>query len=247
MRARHSTNRRAAIGPILVPVLLFALTAGLGVWQIERLHWKQAILARIEAAQARPPAPLGAAPVTRFERVTATGALRADLASSYASDVRDGRNGPVFGVFLLEPLVRAGGPPVLVDLGWVPADPHGHPAITVSGTRTVTGYVRTAEKPSLFTPRPDGVRRQFYALDPAAIGPALGVALAPFTLVAVGPDEPGVFPQPAETLPQPPNNHLEYALTWFTMACIVLVGSIVWWRGNLALLNPGSRKPSDRA
>ncbi len=184
--------------------------------------------------------------MTRFERVVATGRLRADLASSYASDVHDGPNGPVFGVFLLEPLIRANGAPVLVELGWVPADPHGRPAVTVSGTRTVVGYVRTAEEPSLFTPRPDGVRRQFYALDPARIGPALGIALAPFTLVAVGRDEPEVFPQPAETLPQPVNNHLEYAMTWFTMAAIVLVGSTVWWRGNMRGLPPGSRTPPDR-
>jgi surfeit locus 1 family protein len=185
--------------------------------------------------------------VTRFERVISTGALRPDLAVSYASDVRDGPNGPIFGVFLLEPLVRPDAPPVLVDLGWVPADPHGGPALTVAGRRTIAGYVRTAEPPSLFTPAPDLARRQFYALDPPAIGRALGLELAPFTLVAVGSDRPGIYPAPASSLPRPPNNHLQYAATWFTLAAIVLVGSAVWWRGRLRGLRPDTRTPPDTA
>ena len=216
-----------------MPLLLLALTIGLGVWQVQRLHWKQAILARIAAAERSPPVPLGDAPVTQFERVGATGMLRPDLAVSYATDVRDLRAGPTFGVFLLEPLIRPHAAPLLVDLGWVPADPHGRPTLTVSGTTTVDGYVRASERPTLFTPSPALVQRQFYALDPSAIGRAIGLPdLVPFTLVALGPTRADAFPQPAETLPRPPNNHLQYAVTWFSLAAIVLVGTTIWWRGR---------------
>ncbi len=214
----------------MVPLLLLALTLGLGVWQVHRLHWKQAILARIAQADRSPPVPLGDAAVTQFERVRATGTLRPDLAVSYATDVRDLRSGPTFGVFLLEPMIRPDAAPLLVDLGWVPADPHGRASLTVSGTRTIDGYVRTAEPPSLFTPAPTLPIRQFYALDPPAIGRAIGLpGLVPFTLVAVGPDRPDAFPEPAETLPRPPNNHLQYALTWFSLAAVVLIGTSFWW------------------
>ena len=220
----------------MVPVLFALLTLGLGTWQIQRLHWKEALLARIAHADAQPPISLGRAPVAQFERVTATGTLRPDLAVSYASEVRDTPSGgTAFGVFLLEPLIRPADPPLLVDLGWVPADPHGRPALTVSGQRTVVGYVRAAEHPALFTPRPELSTRQFYTLDPPAIGAAIGLpGLLPFTLVAVGPDLPATFPQPAETLPRPPNNHLQYAVTWFSLAVIVLVMSAIWWRRRLA-------------
>ncbi len=214
----------------MVPLLLLALTVGLGVWQVQRLHWKEGILAAIARAEAAPPAPLGNAPVSQFERVVATGTLRPDLAVSYATDVRDLRSGPTFGVFLLEPLTRPNAEPLLVNLGWVPADPHGRPSLTVSGTHTIDGYVREAEHPSLFTPRPELATRQFYALDPPAIGEAIGMkGLVPFTLIALGRTQLDRFPQPAETLPRPPNNHLQYAITWFSLAVVVLVGTTIWW------------------
>lgn len=219
----------------MVPIFFAILTLGLGAWQIQRLHWKEAILERIARADALPPIPLGSAAVTRFERVTATGTLRPDLAVSYASEVRDTPSGgTAFGVFLLEPLIRPEAPPLLVDLGWVPADPHGRPALTVSGERTVTGYVRPTEHPALFTPAPELSTRQFYTLDPPAIGAAIGLpGLLPFTLVAVGESRSSTFPQPAETLPRPPNNHLQYAVTWFSLAVIVLVMTAIWWRRRL--------------
>jgi surfeit locus 1 family protein len=212
-----------------------ALTLGLGIWQIYRLHWKEGLLARIAQAEHAPPVPLGDTPPTQFERVSATGTLRPDLAVSYATDVRDLPAGPTFGVFLLEPLERPGAAPLLVDLGWVPADPHGRPSLTVAGTRTIDGYVRAAEPPSLFTPNADLAQRQFYALDPPAIGRALGMSgLPPFTLIALGEARAGVFPQPATSLPRPPNNHLQYAVTWFSLAAIVLIGTAIWWRGARA-------------
>ena len=67
--------------------------------------------ARRRLAPAQPPP---------FAKVAVTGRLRADLAALYGSDVRDTPEGPVLGAFLIEPLIRAGGPPVLVERGWVP-------------------------------------------------------------------------------------------------------------------------------
>jgi surfeit locus 1 family protein len=60
---------------------------------------------------------------------------------------------------------------------------------------------------------------------------ALGVGpVAPFLLVLLGPDDPGVFPQPAESLPRPPNDHLQYALTWYALGVVMLVMFFVRFR-----------------
>ncbi len=81
----------------------------------------------------------------------------------------------------------------------------------------MTGYVRDPDRAGLFRRPTTSRRRRFYTLDPAAIGRALGLReVAPFTLIAMGPA--GGVPDPAQTLPRPPNNHLDYALTWFGLA-----------------------------
>jgi len=192
---------------------MLALTLGLGVWQVQRLHWKTALLADIERGEAAAPVPLSANPVP-FSKVEVTGRMRDDLAAHYGVDVRRG----AIGAQLVTPLERPGADPVLVDRGWVPqgasVPPSPEPA-------RVVGYVRPPEPAGMFIPKGDPVTRRFYALDPAAIGAALGLSrVAPFTIVALGPA--GVTPEPAQALPRPPNNHLQYAITWFGLAAACL-------------------------
>ncbi len=237
--------RRVRIGlaPILVPLLLLALTVGLGAWQVERLHWKRRILDAIAHAEAAAPVPLvpGIVP-TQFERVTVRGRLDPGREAAYASDVRDVGGVPTFGVFLLEPLLRPGAPPVLVDLGWVPATTSGRPSVRLGGERTVIGFVRRPEHPALFTPAPDRATRQFYALDPVAIAAAIGLdtQVAPFTVVTLRQPGDPAFPDGDATLPRPANNHLQYAVTWFTLAAITAAMTGAWWVQAL-------RQPAGRA
>jgi surfeit locus 1 family protein len=54
--------------------------------------------------------------------------------------------------------------------------------------------------------------------------------------VAVGRVVLGVYPEPAETLPRPPNNHLEYAITWFSLALALAVMFAIWVRKPAAVL-----------
>ncbi len=199
---------------------MLAILLALGTWQIYRLHWKEGILQQVAQAEAAPAVPLGPHP-TSFQKVSVTGRLRPDLAASFGAEVRDTPAGTLLGTQLIVPLERAGADPVLVDLGWVPNGPR--PTLP-SGTVTIAGYVRQAETPGLFTPNPDPARREFYALQPEVIGRALGLAkVAPFTLIAMGPDDPAHYPVPAQELPRPPNNHLQYALTWYGLAGVLVV------------------------
>jgi surfeit locus 1 family protein len=208
---------------------MLAVLLGLGTWQVERLHWKQRILAQIATAEAAPPVPLHGEP-SPFAKVAATGTLRNDLAAQYGVEVRDTRTGPTIGAYLIEPLERPDGPPVLVERGWVPAE-RSRPLNQPRGTVTVTGYVHPAEHPGWFSAADDPATRTFYTLDPAAIGAALGLPrVAPFVLVALGPTPPGLWPDPAKHLPRPPNNHLQYALTWYGLAAALAVVFMAWSR-----------------
>jgi surfeit locus 1 family protein len=207
-------------------VAMLAVLIGLGTWQVHRLAWKQAFLARIDEAESAPAIALPPEP-SPFEKVRVEGRLRSDLSAWYGVDVRDTPHGPTMGARLVQPLERDGAPPVLVDRGWMPT-PGSQPADKPNRDVTVEGYVRPAERPGLFSPSADPATRHFYTLDPAAIAAALGLPrVAPFVLIALGPERDGSFPDPAHQLPRPPNNHLSYSITWYglAVALVVIFGS----------------------
>lgn len=220
---------RRLLWPGVMAAVMLAMLLGLGTWQVYRLQWKLGILAQIARAEAAPPIPLPATP-DPFVKVRLTGRLRYDLAASYGADVRDTPAGTVLGTQLIVPLQKQEGDPILVDLGWVP-DKWPRSTAATPGDVTVVGYVYPGDKPGLFSATDNLVTRQFYTLDPVAIGAALGLPhVAPFVLVAMGPPPPEHYPEPAEHLPRPPNNHLSYAITWYGLAIALVVIFVIWAR-----------------
>ena len=200
---------------------MLAITLSLGVWQIERLHWKQGLLAEIDRAEAAPPIAIPTDP-SPFEKVEITGTLDADLIAHYGAEVRGVVGGVTMGAQLIVPLDRPGQLPVLVDLGWLPDNA---PVVLPTSPTRVVGYIRPPEPAGRLTPGADLVQRRFWSLDPGAIGTALGLsAVAPYTLVALGPAS--AMPSPAQNLPRPSNDHLGYAVTWFGLA-LCLIGIFV--------------------
>ncbi len=217
----------------LATAISLAILIALGVWQLQRREWKRGILDAIDRAEAGPAIALRGTPAP-FAKVAVTGTLLPQRAL-YGVDVREQLAGPPReGAQLVGVLTRADGPPVVVDLGWVPAgdgapDPLRASAPPPAGALTVQGYVRAPEHPGWLSAADDPASRRFYTLDPEAIAASLGVhGVAPFTLVALGKAGAPGDPVPAEALPRPPNNHLQYAFTWFGLAA-TLVGVFVAW------------------
>nr|WP_321983655.1 SURF1 family protein [uncultured Lichenicoccus sp.] len=214
---------RRLLVPLVCTLLLVSLTTSLGIWQVHRLAWKQHLLAQIATAERSPPVPLPPHP-TPFQKIVVSGTLDASRAVAYADDVRDDEHGnAVMGTHLVEPLMRPGQPPLLVDLGWEPYPPKPR-----DGSATVTGFIRPAERPTWLSATDDPGHRRFYTLDPARIAASLGLpAPSPYTLVALGPP---ATPDPQRNLPRPPNDHLQYAITWFSLSLVGIVMFGVWAR-----------------
>jgi surfeit locus 1 family protein len=213
--------------PALSTLAMLAVLIGLGTWQVHRLAWKRGLLAEIAAAEKAPPVPLPPNP-TPFMKVAVHGRLLADRTALYGAEVREGRAGPALGGQLIVPLERTGAPPLLVDLGWVPTERRASIPLP-QGEVTIVGYVRPPDHPGWFSANDNPALRQFFTLDPQAIGAALGLSrVAPFTLIALGPAPPPGQPDPAHALPRPPNNHLQYAITWYGLAAALLVVFVVY-------------------
>ncbi len=205
---------RRLLLPAISTAIMLAILISLGVWQLERMAWKQGLLDQIARAEVQPAIDLPDTPPA-FAKIRVTGRFRDDLWGLYGAQGRDTAQATLMGGQLLGVLERPSGA-ILVDLGWVPSAAT-HPQ---AGPATVEGFIRPAEHPGMFAATDDVRGRRFYTLDPAAIGAALGVKLAPFTLVAIGPVG---MPDPSRALPRPPNDHFGYALTWFSFAAILAI------------------------
>jgi surfeit locus 1 family protein len=231
---------------------LFALPAfagliALGFWQLDRLAWKEALIAEVSARVAAPPvdAPPEAdwariAPSDyeyRHVRLTGTYEFAHQALVFRALDSPRGRfNGP--GYLVLTPLRLADGAHVIVNRGFIPQDQKARFAAE-SGEGpadiAVTGLMRASEPRTWFTPSDDPARGEWFTRDPGAIAAALKLErAAPFTIDADATGNAGDLPQGGETILAFPNNHLGYAFTWFGMA-LALAGvfsayAVTWLR-----------------
>lgn len=219
----------------LTTLVAFGLLVSLGVWQLERLAWKESLIAQVAARVHQ--APVELPPEANWEQidfakdeyrhVTAQGRFRHDLeVQVYAlvDQEPDGFGGP--GYWVVTPLGLGDGSFVLVNRGFVPLDrkaPATREEGQVEGLVTVTGLLRLPEEAALFTPANDAATDSWYVRDPEAIGSAKElVRVAPFLIDADAAPNPGGLPRGGLTRIAFPNRHLEYALTWFGLAASLL-------------------------
>jgi surfeit locus 1 family protein len=225
-RAARPQAKGFPVGLTIAAVIAFTILVGLGAWQLQRLKWKEALLANIAAAEAAPAKPIE--PVldalahgknedfTRV-RVTCRGLARAPALELYS--LRDAEIGSrlISSCPVASALYRS----VLVDRGFVPdtvtARPQPDP--TATDPVEVVGVLRAAERGNFMTPRNTPAR--WYLHDAKAMARALNAAkpVAPLFLMAettTNPDFKALIPAPFPI--DIPNRHLGYALTWFGLA-----------------------------
>jgi surfeit locus 1 family protein len=210
------------LGAALAVLVCLAILIGLGVWQLQRLKWKEGLLTHIAALQSAPARPLG-------EVLKGGGDLNFTRVSFDCPDLLSGPRGKVYGVQDGEIAYRQmaacpapGGASVLVDVGYEDCAPT-KPAEPFSGP--LIGILRKPDARTFVTPPDQPAARLWYWRDLPSIAKALGAAPPLPLFVAL---EHG--PQPASgcrlaRAPIPanlPNRHFEYALTWFGLAASLI-------------------------
>lgn len=246
MRPTSASPRAGAwrdlLAPGLAALVCLAILLGLGTWQLQRRTQKEDLIARIVArARVEPPAPLPAPDAwdpraDEFRRVRVTGTLlhdRETLVHGLAAGAVPGR--ALQGYYVITPLRREDGSIVLVNRGFVPTElrrPEDRRAGQVEGETTITGILRASEARGLFVPEPDPARDAWFTRDIAAIARARGLdRVAPFLVEADATPNPGGWPRGGQLRIDLPNNHLNYAFTWFGLAaCLVGVFGAFAWR-----------------
>jgi surfeit locus 1 family protein len=216
--------RLGVVAAIAFGIAGVAALIWLGAWQVERLIWKEDLIARLEerlaAAPVALPDPLDPAR-DNFLRVVVTGRIGGGELHVLTSLQP---YGPGFRVIapLTDATTGTTGRVVLVDLGYVPEvakDTGSRPA----GTVEVVGALYWPNETDGYTPAPDREANIWFARDLEPMAEALGTE--PLLIVAESyGGSPGAslgagaWPRPLRLGINVPNDHLQYAITWFSLA-----------------------------
>lgn len=232
---------RRIIVPGIASLVGVALLIALGVWQLHRLIWKEALIAAVEARAHAAPAPLPSPgswaalePADyEYRRVEASGVYDLVNQELVFTSMEEPR-GPYGGVGyqVMTPMRLTNGETVIVNRGFMPEGMKAAAARGPQGETKIVALMRASEPRNLFTPADDPARGVFFTRDAEALANALHLGPhAPFTLDAeAGPDP---LPEGGETRLTFVNNHLSYAFTWFGMAAALAGVYGTWAFGRL--------------
>jgi surfeit locus 1 family protein len=227
-----------ALWPTLFTVPAVIVMLGFAVWQLERLAWKNDLIDKLQTRTTAAPVPLdqlsGKPADDEYRKVRLHG--RFDYGHELYLIARS-LNGNT-GYQIVTPLVLDNGKAVLVNRGWVPdekKDPSTRAAGQVAGTVEVVGITRLNQVPGWITPHNAPDRNVWLYVDVPAMQQAAGISQpgSDYWFAADATPNPGGYPLGGQTRIDLPNDHLQYAFTWFAFAVILTVIYVIYSR-NLA-------------
>lgn len=239
------SQRRLGFG--IFTLVMVAAFVSLGLWQLQRRVEKRALIAALDERLAAAPVALPPASqwnaLTRdrdeFRRVsfTATYQPRLDaMVYSSGSAIRADISGPGTWAFL--PARLPDGETVAVNAGFVPntmqdrnVQDRAIAQLVTGKPVAMTGYIRFPETAGMLTPNAEHDKRLWFTRDHLAMAQAFGWdKVAPFYIDLEAPVPPNGIPKPGPLQPQLRDAHMQYAITWFTLALAVVIAFGVWWR-----------------
>jgi len=233
---------RPLLWPTLMtlPAVLGALA--LGTWQVQRLEWKNALIAERQAQRDAPPLdrlPERFDPAQHeFRKVRVTGRFLHEKEMYLAARSFRGNAG----YHVITPLAVFPGH-VLVNRGWIPLarkSPETRKVGNPEGEVAVEGYLRAESGPGWFTPKNEPEKNFWFFVDIAAKARTHGIGKVERFYIEAGPAEnPGGYPVGGITRFEVPNDHLQYAITWYAMAIIGIVIYLLYHRGRARKAEPG--------
>jgi len=238
------TVRRIILPAILIVGALGVLVA-LGTWQLERKAWKEELIATLQSRLSAPPAHLPAR--ERWQRLDAAKDefTRVEFPATFVpgeeafvyssgSGLRPDVKEPGYWVF--SPARLSGGSLVVVNRGFVPEgrrDAKTRPDGEPEGVVDIVGAMRWPEPRGTFTPNDEPARNLWFARDPAAMAKAKSWGnVAPFYIDQEAPAAPGGLPRVGPLKANLPDNHLQYAITWYGLAVVLVVASLLLFRSR---------------
>ena len=196
----------------------------LGKWQIDRLYWKLDVLKKIDQKIAAAPVPLPAEPsesVHKYLSVEISGQFLQESIRVLASKKRYGAGYRIIHVF------RTNGRRLLVDLGFVGLETDYD--VDLINDISLVGNLHWPDEVDNFTPEPDFENNIWFARNVERVASALQTEPILIILKDSTLKDQNIKPMPIDTT-HIPNDHLQYAITWFSLAIIwALMSCLFIW------------------
>lgn len=204
--------------PLVFGLAGTAILIGLGVWQLQRLDWKQAILTEIDGRISAAPVAVPAEPSEETDKylpVSVTGQIAEGEVHVLVSKKRVGA-----GYRIIAPFVLDDGRRILLDRGFTKTS--NKAVERTRGGTEVIGNLHWPDEISSSTPEPDLKANIWFARDVAALADHLNSEPVLIVARSVSPDDKDLTPMPVDTSGIP-NDHWHYAITWFSLAVVWIV------------------------
>lgn len=244
-----TARRRSITGLGIVTLVIVATLLGLGFWQLQRRTEKHALIAalteRLAGAPGSLPAPSTWSALTpakdEFRRVSFTAVFRTGpdaMVYSSGSGVRPDVPGPVTWAFI--PAQLPSGEIVVVNAGFVQntmqdrgQQDRAVKTLITGSPVAMTGYLRFPETAGTLTPHDDVNKRLWFNRDQRDMAKALSWGdVAPFYIDLESPVPANGIPKPGPLDVHLKDDHMQYAITWFSLAASVVIAFGVWIKGQ---------------
>ncbi len=213
---------RRILFPLIFGLAGLGVLLWLGMWQLQRLAWKEGVLAEIDSRIAATPVALPEVVSEENDKylpVNVSGEMLLGEVHVLVSVKQVGA-----GYRIIQPF-NTQGRTILIDRGFIPTT--AKLADRVTGEMDVTGNLHWPDEIDSYTPEPDIGGNIWFARDVPALAASLGAE--PVLLIARSRTDPNVTPLPVDTAGIP-NDHLQYAITWFGLALVwaAMTGYFLW-------------------
>lgn len=205
---------------LLFMLICCGIFCALGAWQIKRLYWKENLITEMERAYAMPPSQeisaeqIKSLKAGEFLRGSFKGIPAPDKSFDLSGQIDDGKSSK----HLLVPFKMAPDLVLLVDMGT-----DFEKANIQEKAVTIQGVLKHAAQPNLFTPVNNPRKGIWYSVD---VDKLYIPGLQPLILM---PEKTPWKDYPARP-PELRNQHLQYAIFWFTMAGLIFVLTLLSYR-----------------
>ena len=198
--------------------LFITLFCALGTWQLYRLQWKMELISEITFGLNSTPIKYSNSIKKNYQRVVSDGFYNFKDQIYLYSLNQKGK--PGFDV--ITPFETVGKEIVLVNRGWIPKELKELPEInSIQGSTKVIGLLRKIYKANIFKPDNDIKGNIWFSVNIDDLEKFTGNKFSNFIIYLEDLDVKA--PLPRKITVDVPNNHLKYAITWYSIAISILL------------------------
>ena len=208
---------------------VITLFCALGTWQLVRLQWKNTLISQISEGLKSSPVNYSDKIKVNYQRVAIEGKYNFGK-QIYLYSLND-KGQPGYDV--ITPFEGINSENILVNRGWIKSNLKNNDTINRTIHNKIQGLILKNIKPNVFKPENDVEANIWFSINLEQVKKVTGKNFGNYILYLE--DEKTNIPKPKKITIDLPNNHLKYAITWYSIS-ISIFGYFLYFRKKNEIL-----------